>query len=140
MAQCINGAGAAGIGSGRYATCGNITISGGTIGEDWNEGAIGSSGAPGICAGASGKCGSITITDGIDCIYSTKAISYTCQVIGLGQNASFVNKSSDKVIIDSVELTSDQLISPDEYLTDPATFPNLSFELEGNEGIKLYRP
>ena len=139
VAQCIDGNGAAGIGSGRYATCGNITISGGTIGEDWDEGAIGSSGAPGIGAGASGKCGSITITDGIDCIYSTKAPSNSCQVIGLGQYASFVN-AGDKVTIDSVELTSDQLISPDEYLTDPATFPNLSFNTVGNECLMLYRP
>lgn len=148
-AQCMGMSGnGPGIGSGQSSTCGNITISGGTIGEydsgsdSWNvdKGAWGGSNAPGIGAGPNGKCGSITITNGIDCIYSTMNkgnISNSCQVIGLGKNASFVN-AGDKVTIDGVELDNDQLVNPD-MMMDPATFPNLSFEA-GDCYLRLYRP
>ena len=49
----------AGIGSGRYGTCGNITISGGTIN------ATGGRWAAGIGSSDKGTCGNITINGGI---------------------------------------------------------------------------
>ena len=52
------GEGAAGIGSGNYGSCGNITINGGIVT------ATGGGGAAGIGSGHDGSCGNITITGG----------------------------------------------------------------------------
>ena len=93
---------AAGIGSG-YAlggssSCGDILISAGSIGEQYNEqyGASGGQYAAGIGSGhaaisSSSECGTITITDGIDYLYASKngkARSTLVCIIGNGQNGS----------------------------------------------------
>ena len=60
------GISAAGIGSGRGGKCGNITISGGNVSAE-----TGDYGA-GIGCGNQGSCGTITITSGVTRVYSKK--------------------------------------------------------------------
>ena len=58
--------GAAGIGSGGFASCGTITISGGTVT------ATGGEQAAGIGSGTGASCGAITITTGVTQVTATK--------------------------------------------------------------------
>ena len=64
------------------STCGNITISGGTVI------AIGGNRGAGIGTGFIGNCGNITITDGVTCITATKGSSAQ-HSIGRGNDGSY---------------------------------------------------
>ena len=75
------GNGSAGIGSGQDGFCGNIIIDGGTVT------ATGGPGGAGIGSGRYGSCGTITITEGITRITATKSKSSDkVDIIGKGDN------------------------------------------------------
>ena len=83
--EATGGENSAGIGSGFNGSCGNISITGGTIE------ATGGTYAAGIGCGYSGSCGSITITDGVTSVTAKRGteyvwINYSCIGIGYGQS------------------------------------------------------
>ena len=78
---------AAGIGGGKRqstSSCGNITISGGTIIATGGEDAAGIGGGRGNGAVSKSSCGTITITSGVTSVTATKG-SDDAQSIGAGR-------------------------------------------------------
>ena len=76
----IGGLGSAGIGSGLEVQCGNITITGGTVY------AIGGYASAGIGSGNGGRCGSITIAPTVTQVTAVKGVN-SQHSIGAGKDA-----------------------------------------------------
>ena len=83
--EATGGNNSAGIGSGFNGSCGNISITGGTIE------ATGGGYAAGIGCGYAGSCGSITITNGVTNVTAKRGDNYVwvnskCIGVGFGQS------------------------------------------------------
>ena len=98
----------AGIGSGSYGTCGNITIKGGTVT------ATGGYYAAGIGGGSNATCENITITSGVTKVTATKG-SNAPNSIGAGDEGT-----CGTVTIGGTEYASGVTQSPYEYSAPPA--------------------